>query len=69
MPMTTKLRRLVTYHDGLLSIKPHKILIMWPCNITCDKLKPLYLNYHSAYSYQTRQGGDLPLEAVTHKVK
>ena len=26
----------------------------------CDKLKPLYLLYYSAYNHQTWQDGDLP---------
>ena len=33
-----------------------------------DNLKSLYLYYHSAYSHQTWQAGDLPWEAFIHNV-
>ena len=33
-----------------------------------DKLKPLYLHYHSAHGHQTWQYGDLPRGAPNHKV-
>ena len=34
MPMTTKLGRVVTYHDRYLPIKLHKPLITWSYDIT-----------------------------------
>ena len=34
MPMTTKFGRVLTYHEGLPSIKSHDPLIMWFCEIT-----------------------------------
>ena len=33
-----------------------------------DKLKPLYLHYHSAYWHQTGYYGDLPWVAPIHNV-
>ena len=33
-----------------------------------DKLKPLYLHYHSAFVHQSWQDGDLPWRNATHKV-
>ena len=35
---------------------------------SCDKLKSVYLHYHSAYGYQTWQDGNLPWWAPAHKV-
>ena len=34
MPMTTKLGRVVTYHEGFPSIKSHDPLVVWSCKIT-----------------------------------
>ena len=34
MPMTTKFGRVLTYHEGLPSLKSHDPLIMWFCEIT-----------------------------------
>ena len=36
---------------------------------SCDKVKPLYLYYHSAYSHQTWVGGNSPEWTPTLKVK
>ena len=46
--MTIKLDRMVTYLDGLLPIKSH---YLWSCGLSRlrDKLKSLYLHYHSGY--------------------
>ena len=33
-----------------------------------DKLKPVYLHYHSNYDHQIWQGNDLPWADFTHKV-
>ena len=35
---------------------------------SCDKLKPVYLYYHSAYDHQTWQDAKLPWAILTHKV-
>ena len=35
---------------------------------SCNKLKPLYLQYHNANGHQTWQDGNLPWQAPTHKV-
>ena len=34
LPMATVIRRILTYLDGLLSIKSHDPLIKWSCEIT-----------------------------------
>ena len=34
MLMTTKLGRVVTYHEGLLLVKSHDLMIIWPSKIT-----------------------------------
>ena len=52
--MATKLRRVVTYHEGLPPIKSYDPLIICSCKI---KLKPLYLHYHSVHGHQTWQCG------------
>ena len=33
-----------------------------------DKLKPLYLHYHSSYGHQTSSDGDIPWQAPYNKV-
>ena len=54
---------------SIISPLPHCLL---PPNVVgwwlSYKLKPLLIQYHSAYSHQTWQGGDLPWGVVTHKV-
>ena len=35
--------------------------------MSCDKQKPLYLYYKSAYGHQTWQDGNLPWRAPNHK--
>ena len=50
--MDTKLFRMITYLDGLLTTKLQERFFMWSCEMT-HKLKPLYLHYHNAYVYQT----------------
>ena len=47
VPMATKLRRTVTYFDGLLRLKSHGLVRLR------NKLKLLYLHYHSAHGHQT----------------
>ena len=60
VPMVTKRDRMVTYLDRLLSIKSYEALILRDRARSRDKLKPLYLNYYSAYDHQTCQSGNLP---------
>ena len=43
-------------------------MVTWFRKISCGKLKPLFLHYHSAYNHQTWQDNDLPWTAPTHKV-
>ena len=49
--MATKLGSMITYLDGLLSIKSHDPVISWLCEITWPT-KTIYLQYHSAYGHQ-----------------
>ena len=64
VPMATKLGRMVTHLDELAPTKSHHLLITW----FCDKLKPLYLLYHSAYDPQIWQDGNLHWWSSAHKV-
>ena len=57
--MPTKLGKLVTNFEELLPIMLCDLLVIWSSEIACDKLKPLYLHYHSAYGYQTWHDGHL----------
>ena len=52
--MATKLGRMVTYLEGL----PIKSSALGVAK-SRDKLKPLYLHYHSAYGSQAWQDADL----------
>ena len=36
VPMATRLGRMITFLDGLLSIKSDDPLILWSCKITCQ---------------------------------
>ena len=58
--MATKLDRVVTYYQGLLTIKSHEPFILWQ--------KPLYLFYQSAHDYQTWKDGDIPWGAANQKI-
>ena len=62
--MATKLGRMMANLGGLLPIKSYESLIRWFCKIT----KSFYLHYHSAYRHQTRQYGDLPWDAINHRI-
>ena len=62
MCMVTKLGRVVMYHEGFRKLWL-RVLLKSP-----DKLKVLYLHYHSAYDRQNWQSGDLPWGAHTCKV-
>ena len=66
MPVATKPGMMVTYLKWVLPRKSHD---PWPRGLarSLDKLKPLYLHYHSVYGHQTWQDGD-PGEAAAHKV-
>ena len=55
--MATKLGRMAAHFDGLLPIKSYHFLITFVRSR--DKLKPLYLPYHSAYDHETSKNGDL----------
>ena len=48
--------------------KSHKNLSWYGLGRSHDKLKTLYLHYHSAYGHQTLQDGNVPRWAPTHKV-
>ena len=61
MPMSTKLGRVVTFHEGLSRIKSHGTLK------SRGKLKT-YLQYQSGYGHQTWQDGNLSWWTPTHKV-
>ena len=65
--MATKGGSIVTYLDELV---PKSHMTVWSCGIprSFDKLKPLYLHYHSVYSHQTWQDGYLPGWALGYKV-
>ena len=67
MPMATKLGRMVAYHDVLLPINSHGPSIYGLAR-SRDKLKPLYLYYHSASHHQTWWDGYLPCGFPAHKV-
>ena len=45
-------------------------MTLWSHGLTRwrDKVKPLYCLYHSAYGQETCYDGDLPYNALTHKV-
>ena len=64
MCMATKLGRVVMYHEGFQPIK----LWLRVLSKSRDKLKVLYLHYHSAYGRQNWQSGDLPWGAYTYRV-
>ena len=66
VPMATKIDRLMTYLDGLLPIKSQNLLITWPCEI--NKLKQLYVQYHSPYGQQTWKGIDITWRAPNENV-
>ena len=59
MTMSTKLGKMVTYHEVLLHIE---LLNLWSRILarSHDKLLPLYVQYCSAYGHQTWDDGDLP---------
>ena len=67
MPMVTKLGRMVTYCEGFPPIKSHD---PWVHGLlrSCDKVKPLYPQYHNVYDPKACWGGDITLGAVTHKL-
>ena len=50
---------------------PRSHMTLWLSGLarSRDKLTLLYLHYHNTYENQTWQGGDLPWEALTRKVK
>ena len=54
--MATKLGRMVTSLEKLLTIKSHENLITWSCKATY-KQKPLYHYYQNDYGHQTWQDG------------
>ena len=53
VPLMIKLDR-IPYLSGLLPIKSHGPFWSRGLVRSCNKIKPLYLNYHSAYGYRTR---------------
>ena len=60
MTVATKFGRMMTCLDGLLPMKRYDHLF--------NKLKPLYLYYHSVYCHQPCKDGDLPWGATNHKI-
>ena len=67
MPTVTKFCRVVAYNEQLAPIKSHDYLMTWLVKVH-DKLSKLYLHFHRANGYQTRQVGQLLLCAFTRKV-
>ena len=65
--MATKFGSMVTYLGGLLAIKPNDLLVTGFAR-SCEKLKPLYFHYHSAYGHYTWQDGNLLWRTPTRKV-
>ena len=61
--MATKLGRMVT---NLLGFLP--MLLDLFSHVVTWRTKTLYLHYHNAYGHKTRQDGDSPSAASTHKV-
>ena len=58
---------MVTYLEWFLHKKLSDPLVTWS-HRSGDKLKPLYLPYHSAYSHQTWKVGDFSWGAPIHLV-
>ena len=56
--MAIKLDKMVTFFEGLLSIKLHVVFITWSCGYY-NKLKPLYHQHHSAYGHKFWEHVDL----------
>ena len=65
VPMATKLDRMVTYFERLLTIKSFYVLITWSCKVTWQK-NILYIFYKSAYGKQTWQNLDFVWWAPTY---
>ena len=61
--MAAKLGRVGIYSEELPSVKSRG-----PFGRSPEILDMLYFYYNKAYGHQTWQGGDLLLEASTHKV-
>ena len=53
VPMATKLGKMMTNLERLLPM----LIYTWSSE-TRNRLKPLYLRYHSGYGHQTWQDGD-----------
>ena len=67
MPMVTKPCRVMTYYEGLTSIKSHGPLPRGLAR-SRDKLNSLYIYYQSGYDDQTWQDVNSPRWTATHKV-
>ena len=65
--MVTKRGCMVTYIEELQTIKSNNALIAWFAR-SHDKVKLLYLHYHSAHGYPVWKDGDLPWGAPNHEV-
>ena len=65
VPMATKMGRIVTYLEGLLTV-----YLFWSCGLarSHDKQIPSYLYCKSAYGKQTWQNDDFPWGATTYNV-
>ena len=64
--MDTKLGRIITYLDGLLSLKSHDPLITWSHEMT-GQTKTIIHHNRSPHCHQTWKDGDLPSGAPKHK--
>ena len=51
VPLATKLGRMVTYFERLLTIKLYYTLVTWSCKV-CEKQKSLYIHNQGAYGYK-----------------
>ena len=65
--MATKLGRMMTYFERLLTIKSFYALITWSCKVTWQK-NPLYLYCKSAYGKETWQNDDFAWWAPNYNV-
>ena len=63
MPIETKVDRVLTYLDGIPAY-----IFTWRFDHMISNLKSLHLHYHSAYSNQIWQAGNLPWAASSHNI-
>ena len=69
--MSAKLARMLACLQGLQTIKSFSALITWFCKVTWHTktiISSLHTKLITTYDHETRQGGDIPWRAPTHKV-